>query len=129
MTTESEWEYAARAGRPEIYYGVLRDIAWYAANSDGHAHAVGKKAPNAFGLYDMLGNVAEWVLDRYYNKYDPDAVAVGAVAQPFASNASAVARGGSWDREAVSLRVSHRVEMPNDEGMPMVGFRCACDRP
>ena len=70
LPTEAEWEYAARGGSRERYYDTLSEMAWYEANSDDHSHPVGQKAPNAFGLYDMLGNVYEWVLDRYYNKYD-----------------------------------------------------------
>ena len=95
LPTEAEWEYAARAGMKARYYGSPAAIAWFEDSSDGHAHPVATKAPNAFGLYDMLGNVGEWVLDRYYNAYDetsdplqPD--------QPLAGNASAIARGGSW---------------------------------
>jgi formylglycine-generating enzyme required for sulfatase activity len=129
LPTEAEWEYAARAGRPEPYYGVLPDIAWYSKNSNGGPRPVGSKKPNAFGLYDMLGNVSEWVRDRYYNKYYPDAVATGAVDEPLAPNATAVARGGFWDADAAAVRVSRRSEMPNDEGAPTVGFRCASDGP
>jgi formylglycine-generating enzyme required for sulfatase activity len=127
LPTEAEWEYAARGGRPELYYGPPSDIAWYAANSNETTHAVGTKKPNAFQVFDMLGNVSEWVLDRYYYKYYPDAVAVGAVDQPLAPNASAVARGGFWDADLAAIRVSHRSEMPNDEGVETVGFRCASD--
>jgi len=128
LPTEAEWEYAARGGRPEIYYGVLLDIAWYAGNSQDQPQPVGTKKPNSFGLYDMLGNVSEWVLDRYYKKYYPEEAAVGAVDEPLAPNASAVARGGFWGADAVSVRVSHRSELPNDEGVPTVGFRCVAAR-
>ena len=57
LPTEAEWEYAARAGNSQPYYGVISDIAWYADNSGDAPHTVGTKQPNAFGLYDMLGNV------------------------------------------------------------------------
>ncbi|PWT98568.1 MAG: hypothetical protein C5B51_29175, partial [Terriglobia bacterium] len=101
LPTEAEWEYAARAGAAQSYYGVISEIAWYAANSGGAPHPGAKKQANAFGLYDMLGNVAEWVLDRYYNKYDVEAPATGAgVDQPLAGNATAVARGGHFENEA-----------------------------
>lgn len=129
LPAEAEWEYAARGGRPEPYYGVPSAIAWYAPNSNGGPRPVGTKKPNAFQLFDMLGNVSEWVLDRYYNRYYPDGFVLGDVDQPFAPNASAVARGGFWDAEPADIRVSHRSEMPNDEGAPTVGFRCAVDRP
>jgi len=128
LPTEAEWEYAARGGRPEPFYGVPSKIAWYANNSGQQPHPVGMKEPNAFGLYDMLGNVSEWVLDRYYNKYDLEADAVGQhIDQPLAGNASAVARGGFWDAELSGIRVSHRSEMSNDEGVETAGLRCAND--
>ncbi len=63
LPTEAEWEYAARGGSPQAFYGAISEIAWYGANSFEGPHPVGKKQPNAFGLYDMLGNVSEWVLD------------------------------------------------------------------
>jgi formylglycine-generating enzyme required for sulfatase activity len=128
LPSEAEWEYAARGGNAGAYYGVVPAIAWYADNSDGMPHAVGGKKPNAYGLYDMLGNVSEWVLDRYYNKYDIASPATGtAIDQPLASNSTAVARGGFWDAEAAAIRVSHRGQYEHDEAEPVVGFRCAND--
>ena len=63
LPTEAEWEYAARAGAsPHV---SLDEVAWYAADSDDQTHPVGQKKPNAWGLYDMLGNVREWVSDQY----------------------------------------------------------------
>jgi len=130
LPTEAEWEYAARAGSPQAYYGVLSEIAWYAKNSEDAPHAVGKKKPNAFGLYDMLGNVWEWVLDRYYIKYYDGSAATGPdVDQPLAPNATAVARGGFWESDAVSLRVSHRLEQEVEGNDIPIGFRCARDIP
>jgi sulfatase modifying factor 1 len=128
LPTEAEWEYAARGGKSESYYGVVPRIAWFADNSDGTPHVVGGKEPNAYGLYDMLGNVSEWVLDRYYNRYDVNSRAVGNdVEQPLASNAEAVARGGFWDSDAASIRVSHRAAHEKDDAQPIVGVRCAID--
>jgi formylglycine-generating enzyme required for sulfatase activity len=69
LPTEAEWEYAARAGTKEPYAGRLDEIAWYAGNSEDETHPVGKKKPNAWGLYDMQGNVREWVADFYSANY------------------------------------------------------------
>ena len=128
LPVEAEWEYAARGGVANAYYGVPSRIAWYSANSGGVRHEVGGKQPNAYGLYDMLGNASEWVLDRYYNKYDIEAPAIGKVDQPLASNASALARGGFWESEAPNIRVSRRAEMDRDSPAPMAGIRCVVDR-
>jgi formylglycine-generating enzyme required for sulfatase activity len=69
LPTEAEWEYAARAGGRQTSSQSLDDIAWYAANSGDESHPVGQKKPNAWGLYDMLGNVREWVADLYGRDY------------------------------------------------------------
>ena len=129
LPTEAEWEYAARAGNSQPYYGVISQIAWYANNSGDTPHPVGSKQPNDFGLYDMLGNVSEWVLDRYFDKYYYDSAATGAeVEQPVASNALAVARGGFWESNAAGLRVSHRLAQEKEGSDIPIGFRCANDR-
>lgn len=128
LPTEAEWEYAARGGKSGPYYGVVSDIAWYAGNSGDVPHPVGKKKPNAYGLYDVLGNVREWVLDRYYKKYDVNDPATGErVEQPLASNASTVARGGFWESEPAAIRVSHRSALETDSADPSIGWRCASD--
>jgi formylglycine-generating enzyme required for sulfatase activity len=75
LLTEAEWEYVARAGRTGPYsFGddasTLGEYAWYSENSAGQTHPVGEKKPNAFGLYDMAGNVWQWVEDCYHDNYN-----------------------------------------------------------
>ncbi|MEU6408714.1 SUMF1/EgtB/PvdO family nonheme iron enzyme [Microbispora sp. NPDC046933] len=65
LPSEAEWEYACRAGTTGVRYGELDEIAWYRENSGGRVHEVGTRAPNAGGLYDMIGNVWEWCWDVY----------------------------------------------------------------
>ncbi len=79
LPTEAEWEYAARAGAPDPPRASLGEYAWFADNSDDESHPVGLKKPNAWGLYDMLGNVREWVDDRaaYYDYAPLAEVTVG----------------------------------------------------
>ena len=92
LPTEAEWEYAARAGTAGDRYGSVDAVAWYGNNSESRTHEVGRKTPNAWGLYDMLGNVNEWVQD-WYGAYPG-----GSVTDPRGpgSGSSRVDRGGSW---------------------------------
>lgn len=69
LPTESEWEYACRAGTTGDRYGDLGAVAWYTENSGGKTHPGGQKQPNTWGLYDMLGNVTEWCSDRHPLNY------------------------------------------------------------
>jgi formylglycine-generating enzyme required for sulfatase activity len=126
LPTEAEWEYAARSGRPEATYDALPRIARYNENSGDHLHPVGQKQPNAYGLYDMLGNVFEWTLDRYYNRYY-EQEGEGEPELPLAGNASGVLRGGSWAHDRKAARVSNRFGAPPDMAEPIAGFRCAAD--
>jgi formylglycine-generating enzyme required for sulfatase activity len=115
LPTEAEWEYACRAGTTTAYsFGddpaELDEYAWYSENSEDGYHKVGKKKPNPWGLYDMHGNVAEWVLDQH----SPDGYAE-AEEKPLRDPLVApltlyprVVRGGGWDKEAVQLRSASR---------------------
>ena len=115
LPTEAEWEYACRAGTSTAYsFGSdasqLTDYAWFDENSDGTHHPVGQKKPNAWGLYDMHGNVAEWVLDQYV----PDVYRMrsGGVTKnpleiPLMEYPRSV-RGGGWDDPARMLRSAVR---------------------
>jgi formylglycine-generating enzyme required for sulfatase activity len=97
LPTEAEWEYACRAGTTtQFSFGDdesdLGDYAWYDDNSDGKTHPVGEKLPNAWGLYDMHGNVREWCQDRF-GDYPS-----GSVTDPSGATSGSyrVSRGGSW---------------------------------
>jgi formylglycine-generating enzyme required for sulfatase activity/mono/diheme cytochrome c family protein len=115
LPTEAEWEYACRAGTTTAYsFGddasKLTNYAWFSKNSDFKYQKVGKKLPNPWGLHDMHGNVAEWVLDQY----SPDSYKqfLGAVAKEPWTKATKPyphsVRGGSWDDDAPMLRSSAR---------------------
>jgi formylglycine-generating enzyme required for sulfatase activity len=146
LPTEAEWEYAARAGSPGERYGSLDEIAWYGDNSGrskvdsaelwesdhyylrrlrangNQTHPVGKKTPNDFGLYDMLGNVWEWCADWYGAKYyqvseerDPEGPPSGRFR---------VMRGASWCYFPRYVRVTCRLWNQSDLRDASVGFRC-----
>ena len=101
LPTEAEWEYACRAGMAGLFpwgddIGKQGEYVWFSDNSDSKTHPVGQKRPNAWGLYDMLGNVWEWCADWYDEKYyaSSPSVAVDPPGPPKASYR--VIRGGSW---------------------------------
>jgi formylglycine-generating enzyme required for sulfatase activity len=94
LPTEAEWEYAARAGSTLAYDGTLDAIAWYQENSDDESHAVGQKKPNAWGIYDMVGNVREWVADQYSATYYGNSPAEDPGGPPPGRGGGAGGRGG-----------------------------------
>lgn len=117
LPTEAEWEYACRAGSQTAYhFGAdatdIDDYAWYFDNSDDSYHLVGQKKPNAFGLYDMHGNVAEWVLDGFDAELYSKRADVGAVvANPLnwaTTEYNRIVRGGGWDDDPELLRSAAR---------------------
>jgi formylglycine-generating enzyme required for sulfatase activity len=111
LPTEAEWEYACRAGSKTAFsFGSnASDLglhAWYTANSNGMTHAVGGKKPNAFGLYDMHGNVLEWCSDWYDKKYYASSPATDPKGPD--SGSFRVLRGGSWLVEPFFVRCAYR---------------------
>jgi formylglycine-generating enzyme len=140
LPTEAEWEYAARGGATTRYFWgnmVHGDYTWYEENSEETTHPVGSKAPNQFGVHDMMGNVWEWVEDWYEPYYkirskdNPQGPKTGE---------SKVVRGGSFDSSAGALRITNRIWLhPENKVFPKVttygqvmneifnyiGFRCA----
>jgi formylglycine-generating enzyme required for sulfatase activity len=118
LPTEAEWEYAARAGSPDRRYGEIGDIAWYTWNSGGQPHPVGQKQANAWGLYDMLGNVWEWCQD-WYGPYEPSATdPIGPAEGDFR-----VFRGGSWLSDEWFARAANRYWSPPGLGYRRIGLR------
>ena len=105
LPTEAEWEYAARSGTTGDYAGNLDAMAWYGANSGSKTHEVATKQANAWGLYDMHGNVWEWCADWYSDNYanSPNVNPTGA-----SSGSIRVSRGGGWGSDAEFQRSAVR---------------------
>ncbi len=124
LPTEAEWEYACRAGSKTAYcYGndesSLDDYAWYWNNSDDRYQKVASKKPNAWGLYDMHGNVAEWTLDTYLPDR-PRSQAGETLRNPLVllpAQPGHVVKGGSWDDDPDKLRSAARVKSNPDWNM------------
>lgn len=129
LPTEAEWEYAARGGQESEGYKYAGgdgpdSIGWYIDNTSAFARtaSIGQKTPNELDLYDMSGNVWEWVSDWYGGSYDATAV-TNPTGQPSGTNR--VIRGGSWFSLAEDLRVSERNNQDPTTGSNRIGFRLA----
>ena len=130
LPSEAEWEYACRAGTTGEYAGDLDLMGWYGKNSGGKTHPVGGKQPNAFGLFDMYGNVWEWVQDWYRNSYagpSADAPTDGSAWLDYSGPKRApirVVRGGSWKDKAHFCRSAYRFRFdPDWRILSSVGLR------
>jgi formylglycine-generating enzyme required for sulfatase activity len=131
LPTEAEWEYACRAGTTTRYYfgddaNQLGDYAWYGGNSQNTTHPVGQKKPNAWGLYDMIGNVWEWCEDNWHDNY------IGAPTDGSAwikngNDNRSLLRGGSWGINPNYCRSAIRNDyIRRDYRNYYYGFRVVC---
>lgn len=127
LPTEAEWECAYRAGKQtKFYFGddpenkLIGNYAWYSANSGSRTHPVGLKKPNAFGLYDMAGNVSEWCADC---SKDQGGQAVTTAPAGTLTGAYRVARGGSCASAAPKCNVVSRFVTNTTDSFSNIGFR------
>jgi formylglycine-generating enzyme required for sulfatase activity len=128
LPTEAEWEYAARGGTNDAYFfgndqSELKDYAWYEDNSEWRTHEVGQKKPNRLGLFDIYGNVREWVSDRYgngYYKINQDKDPQGPEEGEFRAT-----RGCSWIGDAWNCRSASREPYLPHQRFNYMGFRLA----
>lgn len=131
LPTEAEWEYACRAGTATPCYGSLKKIAWYEENIDETTHPVRKKQANAWGLYDMLGNVSEWCYDAWDaegwdpEEWDADAYKNLGDTDPVyvAGMSNRVMRGGSWSHNVREMRAGFRESATPGIRNNTIGFR------
>lgn len=120
LPTEIEWEYAAYLGMKEGN-NKLEDIAWLESNSNGESHNIGGKLPDEIGLYDMIGNVNEWVADCYEGKNY-----TGELVSPIDSlERESIFRGGAFNCELKYCRISNRNHVRSDMRNFSIGFRLA----
>jgi formylglycine-generating enzyme required for sulfatase activity len=130
LPTEAQWEFACRAGSEDEWAcgndpKDLGEFAWFRDNSEGYTHAMGGKRPNAWGLYDMHGNVWEWCIDSYDATFYQKCQNQGVVRNPINEEKSAarVVRGGYWFGNAGYCRSAFRYDYSPDRRAYSVGFR------
>jgi formylglycine-generating enzyme required for sulfatase activity/serine/threonine protein kinase len=126
LPTEAQWEYACRAGTTTPWYHgddpkLLREAAWFKDNWNGMPHPVGQKRPNAWSLYDMLGNIGQRCSDASTDDYYQKSPLVDPVGP--ASGEDCVIRGGSWERGAYCCRPAMRISAPRQSRSYADGFR------
>jgi formylglycine-generating enzyme required for sulfatase activity len=130
LPSEAEWEYACRAGSTTQYHfgdssAELPAFAWYESNSGGHTNPVRHKKPNAWGLYDIIGNVWEWCLDSWHVDY----TCAPCDGSPWRNTSDRrrpyCVRGGAWDMDAFRCRSSYRSYDWEEIGTSRNGFRVA----
>jgi len=139
LPTEAEWEYAARGGTTTVRYGDLNAIAWTRANSGASVHEVAQKQANAYGLYDMLGNVWEWTGDWYGSKYYQQSPPVDPTGPPAGDTLidkskgvdvpTRTLRGGAWIGYPGVARASYRYWFVPSLRTANIGFRCVLTEP
>jgi formylglycine-generating enzyme required for sulfatase activity len=126
LPSEAEWEYACRAGTLTSYFfdndgSKLNEYAWYSENSGSKTHTICQKRPNPWGLYDMHGNVWEWVSDEFHENYN------GAPLDGTSWNnkniSDKVSRGGSWFCTPSFCRSASRFKRDPESRISNLGFR------
>lgn len=124
LPTEAEWEYACRAGEHDLYCGSDKGstVAWYASINLGYQQPVAQKKGNVFGLYDMSGNVREWVRDCYHANYEA-APTNGREWTNNCSSSKRVVRGGSWNEASAASRATDRLAASVNSRTQTIGFR------
>ncbi len=121
LPTETEWEYACRAGTTGDHAGDADVMGWHGYNSGLRTHPVGTKQPNAWGLYDMHGNAWEWCRDNWHENYEGAPADGSAWANP--DNSDHVLRGGAWCRNPWVCRSAYRYHVWPDCPSVNMGFR------
>ena len=127
LPTEAQWEYAARAARSKVYMHSggtkMPLLGWCRIDADGSTHPVKSKKPNRLGIYDMNGNVWEWCSDWYSDVYYSQGLSKNPENTDFGPKEYKVARGGSWDSDASTCSVYHRMAYKPTSNYIDRGFR------